>query len=185
MPRRDFGLRRDDYIQVEKDIQRRIGKMPLDFSAMAVVGNIYRVASAARYHLEQKVLARYRLSWTAFVALWVLWIWGKMESRHLAAESNVTTGTLTGVVNTLEKRGLCSRIRHTNDRRLVTVMLTKRGLTTIRALFPRFNREEAFITSGLNESTRTEVAHALRTMIRTLQSPPRRARKPKPGASAA
>ena len=72
---------------------------------MAAVSNIYRAANAIRNHMEQKVLADEDLSWAAFTVLFVLWIWGDQQTRHLAAEAGVTKGTLTGVLKTLEKRG--------------------------------------------------------------------------------
>ena len=73
---------------------------------MAAVANVFRVASAARSHLERTVLAGVGLSFTAFTVMWVLWVWGEMESRELAIDAGVTKGTLTGVVGTLEGRGL-------------------------------------------------------------------------------
>lgn len=158
----------DDLIQAERDIQRRVGDLQLDFVSMAVVSNLYRAAGAIRNHMERTVLAQYSLSWTAFVTLFVLWIWGDMEARHLAHEANVSKGTLTGVVNTLEKRGLCFRRRHDEDRRLITIGLTARGKATIRRLFPAFNAQESYVTSGLSERAKREVAAGLRTILRTL-----------------
>jgi MarR family transcriptional regulator, organic hydroperoxide resistance regulator len=64
-----------------------------------------RAANAIRHHMEQQVLAEEDLSWAAFTVLFVLWIWGDQQTRHLAAEAGVTKGTLTGVLKTLEKRG--------------------------------------------------------------------------------
>ncbi len=160
----------DDLIQAEADVQRRVGDLPLDFSAMAVVSNLYRAAAAIRNHMERGVLAEHKLSWTAFVTLFVLWVWGDMEARHLAREANVSKGTLSGVVATLERRGLCFRRRNSNDRRLVTVGLTEDGKATIRDVFPMFNAQESFVTSRLSESRRKQVASGLRTIIRTLES---------------
>ena len=45
---------------------------------MAVVANVFRVASAARGHLERTVLADAELSFTAFTVMWVLWVWGEL-----------------------------------------------------------------------------------------------------------
>ena len=72
---------------------------------MAAVANVFRVASAARAHLERTVLAEVGLSFTAFTVMWVLWVWGETESRELAIDAGITKGTLTGVVGTLEGPG--------------------------------------------------------------------------------
>jgi hypothetical protein len=48
------------------------------------------VANAIRYRLERDVLAAENLSWGAFTVLFVLWIWGGQQTRHLAAEAGVS-----------------------------------------------------------------------------------------------
>ena len=59
------------------------------------------------------MLADVGLSFTAFTVMWVLWVWGELESRELAVDAGITKGTLTGVVGTLERRGLVARRRDT------------------------------------------------------------------------
>jgi MarR family transcriptional regulator, organic hydroperoxide resistance regulator len=161
-----------DQLQAEADIRRRVGDMDLDFHAMAVVSNIYRAASAIRYHMEKTVLGSHGLSWTAFTTLFVLWVWGDQESRHLAARTGVTKGTLTGVVRTLQKHGLCTRRQQEEDRRVVTVGLTPKGRRVIIELFPEFNAQEVHVTSRLTTGEKGELAAALRTVITTLNGPP-------------
>ena len=160
--------RLDDLIQAERDIVERLESedVDLDFDALSVVSNVYRAASAIRRHMEQRVLAPERLSWTAFVTLWVLWIWGEMEARHLAAEANVTKGTLTGVADTLERRGLIVRRRHADDRRLVSIDLTDEGRELIARVYPRFNAEESTIAGLMSPRQRRAVAAGLREVVR-------------------
>jgi MarR family transcriptional regulator, organic hydroperoxide resistance regulator len=160
--------RLDDLIEAERDIVDRLGELPVDFDALALVSNLYRAAAAIRREMEQTVLAEARLSWTAFVTLWVLWIWGAMETRHLAAEANVTKGTLTGVVDTLERRGLVTRERGQDDRRLVTVALTDEGRSVIADVFPRFNAQEARVADMVGTRQRKAMTSGLRQIIRGL-----------------
>jgi MarR family transcriptional regulator, organic hydroperoxide resistance regulator len=162
--------RLDDLIAAERDIVERLGSLDIDvdYDALAVVSNIYRVAAIVRRHMEQEVLAAERLSWTAFTTLWVLWIWGEMESRHLAGEANVTKGTLTGVLDTLEGRGLITRRRRTRDRRLVMVSLTDEGEELIARLYPAFNAAEVEVAGHLTARQRRAVANGLRAIVRGL-----------------
>src|ERR1700756_5808361 len=139
MPRRLAASNASDLMQAERDIRGRIGDQHLDFAAMAAVSNIYRAANVIRNHMERKVLADEDLSWAAFTVLFVLWIWGDQQTRHLAAEAGVTKGTLTGVLKTLEKRGLARRRGHDEDGRLVLVALEPKGQEGIGGLFPRVN----------------------------------------------
>lgn len=164
--------RLDDLIQAERDIVDALAgeDVEVDFEAISVVSNVYRAASAIRRHMEAAVLAPEKLSWTAFVALWVLWIWGEMEARHLAAEANVTKGTLTGVLDTLERRGLVVRRRHDEDRRLVSIGLTEEGRILIARVYPRFNAQESQIARLMPPRQRRAVAGGLRTVVREVGS---------------
>ena len=109
---------------VEREVLDRTAHLDLDQRAMAIVSNVFRASTAIRRHMEGRVLAESGLSWTAFVALWCLWIWGEMESRDLAAAVGITKPTATGVVSTLERRGLAARRRSPDDGRMVRVALT-------------------------------------------------------------
>ena len=158
-----------DLVRAERDIRDRIGGQPLDFAAMAAVSNIYRAANVTRNRLERQVLAHEDLSWAAFTVLFVLWIWGDQQTRHLADEAGVTKGTLTGVLKTLEKRGLTSRRGHDADGRLVLVSLEPKGAAMIERLFPAFNMGEASVSSGLTEQEKHQLAALLRKIIRSAE----------------
>ena len=156
-------------MQAEHDIRGRIGDQHLDFAAMAAVSNIYRAANVIRNHMERKILADEDLSWAAFTVLFVLWIWGDQQTRYLAAEAGVTKGTLTGVLKTLEKRGLVRRHAHQSDGRLVLVSLEPKGRGVIERLFPAFNMGEAFVSASLSEHEKEQLASLLRTIIRSVE----------------
>ena len=158
-----------DLVRAERDIRGRIGDQPLDFAAMAAVSNIYRATNVIRNHMERKVLADEDLSWAAFTVMFVLWIWGDQQTRHLAAEAGVTKGTLTGVLKTLEKRGLARRRGHDADGRLVLVSLEPKGQEIIERLFPAFNQGEAQVSAGLTGREKDQLASLLRTIIRTVE----------------
>ncbi|HEY2265065.1 MAG TPA: MarR family transcriptional regulator [Streptosporangiaceae bacterium] len=168
MPRR-FAGNAQDLVQAERDVRARVGEQELDFAAMAAVSNIYRAANAIRNQLEQQVLAEEDLSWAAFTVLFVLWVWGDQQTRHLAAEAGVTKGTLTGVLKTLEKRGLARRRGHEEDGRLVLVSLEPRGQDVIERLFPAFNRGEALVSASLTAREKDQLAGLLRKIIRTVE----------------
>ncbi len=159
----------DDLIGVERDIRKRTGELELDSDSLAAISNVFRVASAARYHFERGVLAEFGLSFTAFTTLWVLWVWGEREARHLAADAGITKGTLTGVVGTLERRGWVTRRVHPTDRRLVLISATEEGETIMRKLFPIFNAEEARISSRLSPIEKKQLAHGLREILRSIE----------------
>lgn len=154
--------------QAEKDIRARLDDHELDFAAMSAVSNIYRTGSAIRNHMERELLAHYDLSWVAFTVLWVLWIWGDQETGHVAAEAGITKGTLTGVIKTLQARKLIRRLPHRDDRRRVSIGLSKAGGRLIERVFPEFNRHETLAVSALSDADQQELARLLRLVLKTI-----------------
>ena len=156
--------------ETERAMQQRLEGLALDMDAMTAVSNLYRVASAVRNHVEQSVLKDADLTWTAFVVLWVIWIWESLESRHVAEEAGITKGTLTGVVRTLESRGLVAREVPAADRRRMILSLTPTGADLMAHLFPAFNREEQFVVDGLGRTRTRELGSSLRRVLSHLEA---------------
>ena len=150
--------------ETERQVDERLAGMKIDFQAMAVASNLFRAATAVRNHLERSVLAAHDLSWSAFVVLWVVWIWDEIETRDIAAEVGFSKATLTGVLNTLEKRSLATRKRSDQDGRLMLVKLTPKGRKLMEQLFPLFNKQEQFVASALDAATQKSAAEALRKL---------------------
>lgn len=150
--------------ETERQVSERLSHMKLDFQAMAVTSNLFRAASAVRNHLERTVLATNELSWTAFVVLWVTWIWEPIETRQIAEEGGFSKATLTGVLNTLEGRGLLTREKSKDDGRLVLVSLTTKGRKLMDGLFPEFNKQEQKIAGAVAEKNQVLLADMLRSI---------------------
>ncbi|MFF4503575.1 MarR family winged helix-turn-helix transcriptional regulator [Streptomyces sp. NPDC001401] len=151
--------------EAEKLAAAKLGGTPIRRDQMAAVANIYRAASAVRQHVENSVLRGSDLTWTAFVVLWVVWVWGESETRHVAEEAGISKGTLTGVSRTLESRGLIRRAGHPSDGRLVLLSLTDEGEQLMQRLFPAFNEEEAFVTGQLTDEECRTLAEGLRRVV--------------------
>ncbi len=155
--------------ETEARVANRLSHMQLDFEAMAVSSNLFRAASAVRNHFERNVLSDSGLSWTAFVVLWVTWIWEPAETRDIAAEAGISKATLTGVLSTLEKMDLVIRSRSTEDGRLVLVTLTKKGQNLMETLFPAFNRQEVEVVSPVPDNKRGDLADMLRAITAKIE----------------
>lgn len=67
---------------------------------------------------------------------------GRMTAGALAAESGLTTGAVTALVDRLETAGYLQRVRDTADRRKVFIELTPLMTTITEKLF--YNMEEMF-----------------------------------------
>lgn len=156
---------REDFLAAERDIRQKLGDRELDFDSLNAISNIYRAATAVRRRAEREVLVQHSLSWGGFTILWVLWVWGQMDTARLASECGLAKGTLTGMLSTLERLQLVERERVKADRRKVTVALTADGLTLIEDLFPRFNAYETAMSEGLSAEEKREMARLLRKVI--------------------
>lgn len=153
-------------LDAERDVQRRLGGSEFDFQSLDAISNLYRAAAAVRRRAEGAVLAPYNLSFGSFTILWVLWIWGDMETAQLAQECNLAKGTLTGMLNTLEKRGLVERNRIESDMRRMMVCLSAGGSETIAEVYPKFNAFEGEMSAGLTSIEKVQLADLLRRVTK-------------------
>jgi MarR family transcriptional regulator, organic hydroperoxide resistance regulator len=145
--------------ETEKAMTAHVSDLPLNLPAAAAVSSLYRAANAVRVHLTNSVL-------------WVVWIWDGMETRHAAENAAISKATLTGVVKTLEARGLIIRRVSDTDRRLVNLELTPRGLALMKELYPVFNAAEAEVVAGLSPRGLAQLTNSLRSIVTELETKP-------------
>ncbi len=154
----------------EAAVSEHLQGLNVDIDAMAGVSNIYRAAGSIRNYFEREVLTRHDLTWTGWVVLWVVWIWGDIETRHVAAEAGISKGTLTGVANTLEARGLVKRTTHPDDARRMLLSLTDAGRALMDVVLPELNVAERFVLSGLTHDEELALVRALRKVVLQLEA---------------
>jgi DNA-binding MarR family transcriptional regulator len=157
-------------IETERAMRSHVAALELDFEAAHAVSSIYRAANAVRGHVTNVVLRPYDLSWTGFVVLWVVWIWDRLETRKAAEAAAISKATLTGVVKTLETRGLIEKHGRQDDRRLVELQLTPAGTTLMEELYPKFNAVEAQVVAGLSSKRKKDMTTSLRSIVTALES---------------
>lgn len=155
--------------QTEQAVEERLRGLPIDRAAMAAVGNLYRAAGVVRNHFERTVLAEHGLTWTAWVVLWVIWVWEDIETRHAASEAGISKSTLTGVVTTLEGRALVRRRPHPADGRRVLLSLSPKAARLMEEVFPVFNAHESRTLAALSGSDVEAFTDALRKIIQHLE----------------
>lgn len=155
--------------ETERQVENKLGGLPINFTATAAVSNIFRGATAVRNQLERTVLRPSGLSWTAFVVMWVVWVWEPIETRAIASEGGFSKATLTGVLTTLEARDFVTREKSPLDGRLVLVRLTDSGRELMENLFPKFNAMEEEIVSGLTAAETQTLATLLRKVTQSIE----------------
>jgi MarR family transcriptional regulator, organic hydroperoxide resistance regulator len=158
--------------ETEQAMNAHVSDLALNFPAAAAVSSLYRAANAVRVYLTNSVLREHGLTWTGFVVLWVVWIWDGLETRRAAENAAISKATLTGVVKTLESRGLMTRRISDTDRRLVNLELTPAGMGLMKKLYPAFNAAEAEIVAGLTPRGLNQLTNSLRSIVTELEAKP-------------
>jgi DNA-binding MarR family transcriptional regulator len=156
--------------ETEKAMNAHVSGLPLNFPAAAAVSSLYRAANAVRLYLTNSVLRERGLTWTGFVVLWVVWIWDGVETREAAESAAISKATLTGVVKTLESRGLIVRRVGQTDRRLVNLELTPAGDALMKELYPLFNAAESEVVAGLSSRSLRDLTRSLRHIVTELEA---------------
>jgi len=97
---------------------------------------------------------------------------GMLAPSELADRLHVTRGTITGLLDGLERTELIMRQAHSEDRRMLTICLTSRGRELLERVVPEHFQRIMRVMSVLSHEERTQLAGMLRKIdaaIRSLQ----------------
>ena len=86
---------------------------------------------------------------------------GKLSAGELASRVSLSQGTVTDILNRLEKRGTIMRLRDAADRRRVIVELTPRGLALLEESPPLLQEQFIQRFSRLEEWEQTQLLASL------------------------
>jgi len=86
---------------------------------------------------------------------------GSLSAGELASRVNLSQGTVTDILNRLEKRGLIIRIRDTTDRRRVWIQLTADGQTILEQSPPLLQERFAQRFNNLQDWEQTQLLASL------------------------
>jgi MarR family transcriptional regulator, 2-MHQ and catechol-resistance regulon repressor len=104
--------------------------------ALLTYVKLMRAANAAR-NFAFRSLGDADLTLSQFAALEALYHLGPMSLSDIAQKVLTTGGNLTMVVGNLEKQGLAKRQKCPEDGRVLIVVLTAKGKSLIRKVFPQ------------------------------------------------
>ena len=139
--------------------------------ATEVVLNVIRAGEALSALVDSFVRARGLPSSTALIVLEVLrGEGGPLAPSVVASRCFLSRPALSGVMDTLERRGLLRRYPDPSDRRRALVEATPEGVTTLERLLPDLHRAEVSWTGGLTRTQKATLLHHLGRLQQHLRS---------------
>ena len=152
----------------------------LDPWACAVFLHLLRAGDAVS-GVSERSLARHNLSWGRFGVLMLLWRSARMRGAaggngscespgphtpaELAEAAGVTRATMTGLIDTLERDGLVKRVPDTEDRRVLSVVLTPKAQQLLRQVLPVHFRLMTVLMRSLSAAECQKLVHLLNKII--------------------
>ena len=152
----------------------------LDPWACAVFLHLLRAGEVVS-GVSERSLARQNLSWGRFGVLMLLWRSTRMRGAadgngsclpagphtpaELADAAGVTRATMTGLIDTLERDGLVKRVPDTDDRRVLSVVLTPKAQQLLRQVLPGHFQLMNTLMRSLSETECQKLVHLLNKII--------------------
>jgi MarR family 2-MHQ and catechol resistance regulon transcriptional repressor len=131
--------------------------------ALSALINLMRAAEAFSASLQREASVQ-RLTPSQFGILEALLHLGPVCQGELAGKLLRSCGSMTSVVEGLEKRGLAERRRDGSDKRFVTVRLTPKGEKLIKGIFPEHARTVTRQFSALTAPEQDELRRLCRKL---------------------
>ena len=146
------GIRLQEHLENADAVQRYLAQQMGDsfnVASSSLISNLYSASLLVRHDIEKEILAQEKLSWTAMLMMYTLYVWGESETKMIAKRLKLAPSSVTSLTNTLEKKGLVVRVYKPTDRRLVLVKLTTVGIKLLQTLSKEVNQREQALVSSL------------------------------------
>lgn len=124
------------------------------------------LSRASKVVLEEanKLIETYDLNPTEFAVLELLHHKGRQPIQKIGQKILLRSGSMTYVVDKLEKRGLLERVSSMEDKRITYMSITPTGTELIKKIFPSHEENIASIMSTLSEEEQDTAIHLLKKL---------------------
>jgi MarR family 2-MHQ and catechol resistance regulon transcriptional repressor len=124
------------------------------------------LSRASKVILEeaQKTNEKYGLNSTEFAVLELLYHKGRQPIQKIGQKILLRSGSMTYVVDKLEKRGLLERVFCEEDRRITYMSITPAGVELMSAIFPEHADHIHFIMSALTGEEQEQAIALIRKL---------------------
>ncbi|MGG0667212.1 MarR family winged helix-turn-helix transcriptional regulator [Sporosarcina koreensis] len=124
------------------------------------------LSRASKVVLEEanKLIESYKLNPTEFAVLELLYHKGRQPIQKIGQKILLSSGSMTYVVDKLEKKGLIERVYCTEDKRITYMSITAAGKELIEEIFPSHEKKLNELMSSLSESEQDMAIELLRKL---------------------
>jgi len=124
------------------------------------------LSRASKVVLEEanKLIESYKLNPTEFAVLELLYHKGRQPIQKIGQKILLSSGSMTYVVDKLEKKGLLERVFCTEDKRITYMSITAAGKALIEEIFPSHEEKINDVMSALSESEQETAIELLRKL---------------------
>ncbi|WP_252503768.1 MarR family winged helix-turn-helix transcriptional regulator [Sporosarcina sp. Marseille-Q4943] len=124
------------------------------------------LSRASKVVLEEanKLIESYKLNPTEFAVLELLYHKGRQPIQKIGQKILLSSGSMTYVVDKLEKKGLLERVFCKEDKRVTYMSITDAGKELIEEIFPSHEEKINELMSVLSESEQETAIELLRKL---------------------
>jgi MarR family transcriptional regulator, organic hydroperoxide resistance regulator len=141
----------------------------VDSLASDCIINLWRTYAMVAEQLGT-LLRPHDLTLTGFRVVMMLRVNGMLMPAQIADRLGSARATVTGVVDSLEKRGLVRRSQHPDDRRRLHVAITDEGRALLETILPGWFTEERDVMAGLDRDEQAQLVELLGALQRELHA---------------
>ena len=116
----------------------------------------------------EKNIQEYGLNISEFGVLEMLWHKGEQPIQKIAEKILVTSGTITYIIDKLQKKDLVYRKQFEKDKRIFYVSLTENGETLISNIFPKHKEYLDNLFQGVDDNLKKGIVTDLLAFTKSL-----------------
>ena len=131
--------------------------------ALSLFRVLARCTNSVMRHAEQDIKQQ-GMKPSEFAVLELLYHKGPTPLSEVARRILLTTGSVTHVIDQMEKQGLVKRVSCEEDRRVLYATLTEAGRARIEAMFPPHAERIRQAVSGLDADEQTQLIQLLKKL---------------------
>lgn len=164
----DFKIFLRYYLDIEiiNSQNTRKGRYPMSQDSLKLVIALARAHTALFGRIEKNVQS-FGLTTSEFGVLELLYHKGDQAVQAVAEKILVTSGTVTYVIDKLQKKGLVLRRQCETDRRVFYVTLTEAGQTLIAEIFPQHEQFLDDLFQGIAAADKQQLIRQL-ALVKTV-----------------